>query len=815
MATPAVKVQKATLYKMISYKGATSGATKYTPLTAAAEMGKFKKSFNAGMGAMTKGMNSLGATLNSISINSQNMLEGWRDSIKSQISDNAALTKKEDKYKRLKLKRETDREKAEEKRRKLLAREETEKNAEGKQPLFKKIKTMFKEGAKAGIGGLFGGLLKLIRWDIPLLLGYKILDWVSKNPDKVQKLAQGFAAIGKFVYNVLAWSAGTALDGITKFLENPISLKGIFGLAQFLIGAAPIFLGFAFLKKPLATLKALKWVIGSLGKGIMNMMKFTKAGQKMRKFSVGKYGKLLNGALVGTGAAMATLAAGGSGAEAVGAGVGAGAGQMIGAKLGAATGIPGAGAIGGALGGLAGSKIGKGIGKMLEPIIGPLKEWFGMVSKIFNDVIGQIKEPFDKFFKTLGAFMSKILDAVEPHIPLITKILGTGFKVMFFPLIMGMKALTAIMKFFMKETGPKDEVGGGGGETKDLDEYQNVSDFATITLADGTTLKKGDEGYMEEFAKSQKAMKDGMYNNSGATYEDKTEKKSENGWEMYQRDGESFAKGGWINGPQSGYPVSLDGKQTSFIGHGKEWVGRKSGGRAFVVPFDTPATKKDSSLTSRRMGEAARGGYSLPYSIGGPVYNVNVDKLAPSFEQGGTVAIVKKVSKPKGEDRPTGMKRVLAGYADMLTGNAFDFDKRGDMKDGIKNVINQKNEEGKPGGLMRWMAGAADMMTGNLFDLDGRGNVLDGAKRLKDNVGDQINEARIKKQVEKFQKIHGAMHNPENYTINESGEPITLGGAGKQQAIVLPGKKHLDSDKFVRPKFGVIADAMTEPVELM
>ena len=832
MATPAVKVQKATLYKMISYKGATSGATKYTPLTAAAEMGKFKKSFNTGMGAMTRGLNSLGATLNSISINSQNMLEGWRDSIKSQISDNAALTKKEDKYKRLKLKRETDREKAEEKRRKLLAREETEKNNEGKQPLFKKIKTMFKEGAKAGIGGLFGGLLKLIRWAIPLLLGYKILDWVSKNPDKVQKLAQGFAAIGKFVYNVLAWSAGTALDGITKFLENPISLKGIFGLAQFLIGAAPIFLGFAFLKKPLATLKALKWVIGSLGKGIMNMMKFTKAGQKMRKFSVGKYGKLLNGALVGTGAAMATLAAGGSGAEAVGAGVGAGAGQMIGAKLGAATGIPGAGAIGGALGGLAGSKIGKGIGKMLEPIIGPLKEWFGMVSKIFNDVIGQIKEPFDQFFKTLGAFMSKILDAVEPHITLINKILVTGFKVMFFPLIMGMKALTAIMKFFMKDAGPKDEVGGGGGETQ-----TEKSSFSTSTKGTaGWNFETGKREYTGDMtadketdlriAKVRMKMHPGMDDEERKVYEDqiaRLEANRENGgWEILtseqakEKYGDlDFAKGGWINGPQSGYPVSLDGKQTSFIGHGKEWVGRKSGGRAFVVPFDTPATRKDSSLTSRRMGEAARGGYSLPYSIGGPVYNVNVDKLAPSFAQGGTVAIVKKVSKPKGEDRPTGMKRVLAGYADMLTGNAFDFDKRGDMKDGLKRVIKQKNEDGKPGGLMRWMAGAADMLTGNLFDLDGRGNVLDGAKRLKDNVGNQINEARIKKQVEKFQKIHGAMHNPENYTINESGEPITLGGAGKQQAIVLPGKKHLDSDKFVRPKFGVIADAMTEPVELM
>jgi hypothetical protein len=139
---------------------------------------------------------------------------------------------------------------------------------------------------------------------------------------------------------------------------------------------------------------------------------------------------------------------------------------------------------------------------------------------------------------------------------------------------------------------------------------------------------------------------------------------SEQAKEKYGDDG--FAKGGWINGPQSGYPVSLDGKQTSFIGHGKEWVGRKSGGRAFVVPFDTPATRKDSSLTSRRMGEASRGGYSLPYSIGGPVYNVNVEKLAPSFEQGGSVAIVKKVSKPKGEDRPARILFIPVGLSSPL-----------------------------------------------------------------------------------------------------------------------------------------------------
>lgn len=72
--------------------------------------------------------------------------------------------------------------------------------------------------------------------------------------------------------------------------------------------------------------------------------------------------------------------------------------------------------------------------------------------------------------------------------------------------------------------------------------------------------------------------------------------------------------GGWINGPQSGYPVSLDGgRSTSFIGHGTEWVGkRSSGGDAFVVPFDTPATRGGNGLTNMRMQQAKAGGYGLP-----------------------------------------------------------------------------------------------------------------------------------------------------------------------------------------------------------
>ena len=86
---------------------------------------------------------------------------------------------------------------------------------------------------------------------------------------------------------------------------------------------------------------------------------------------------------------------------------------------------------------------------------------------------------------------------------------------------------------------------------------------------------------------------------------------------------QSASKGGWISGPMSGYPVSLDGGgSTAFIGHGTEWVGFKKAaeGGAFVVPFDTPATKNNPGLTGSRMRQAKQGGYALPgYAKGGEV----------------------------------------------------------------------------------------------------------------------------------------------------------------------------------------------------
>tara|TARA_B100001113_G_scaffold37331_1_gene26528 strand:- start:1868 stop:4483 length:2616 start_codon:yes stop_codon:yes gene_type:complete len=80
----------------------------------------------------------------------------------------------------------------------------------------------------------------------------------------------------------------------------------------------------------------------------------------------------------------------------------------------------------------------------------------------------------------------------------------------------------------------------------------------------------------------------------------------------------SFAQGGWISGPMSGYPVSLDGgMSTSFIGHGTEYVARKADGGAFVVPYNTPATKTQPNLTNKRLGEAKSQGFLKGFSDGG------------------------------------------------------------------------------------------------------------------------------------------------------------------------------------------------------
>tara|TARA_B100000902_G_scaffold383875_1_gene423301 strand:+ start:399 stop:2549 length:2151 start_codon:yes stop_codon:yes gene_type:complete len=88
-------------------------------------------------------------------------------------------------------------------------------------------------------------------------------------------------------------------------------------------------------------------------------------------------------------------------------------------------------------------------------------------------------------------------------------------------------------------------------------------------------------------------------------------------------DGETpeMAKGGFIQGPMSGYPVSLDGgKSTAFIGHGTEYVAQKSKG-GYVVPIDTPATRVNPGLMGQRMTEGQNMGFNMDTFFGSSFQN--------------------------------------------------------------------------------------------------------------------------------------------------------------------------------------------------
>ncbi len=697
MAEVKAKVQKAVIYKMISYKGKT-GANSYTPLTAAQRLPKHERSISTGFTTVIAGLNALGATLNSIANNVQNMLEFWRDAISTQIRGQTDVLKQEKKTDVQEKKQEKKKEKLQFDRRKL---EQREKDATPvKKPKKFKSTLKKKEDKKkpSWLQTLFEALGTLVTMAV-----FKI---VAENPETINKLVKVILAIGSFAAKAIEFLGGLALDGIIDFLENPISLKGFFGIFKFLLGAVPLFAAFKFLKDPGKAAGLVGKVMGGIINGLKRMFGMNSKADKLKQFKLKKLGgqkgnffstrggKIATGLGSGFAAGAAIKASRGTNAEAIGGGVGAAGGQMAGAAIGSAIGGPAGGMIGGMVGTVAGGAVGKAIGPLIEPIVGPVKEWFGMISKVFNDVLADIKEPLEEFFTTLGKFMSQILEVVEPHLPLISKIISVGLQVMFAPLFLGIRALTAVMKLFT-----------GGDKKKDED----------VKPAKG----KMDGGKVPP-----------------------------------------LAKGGWITGPQSGYPVSLDsGKSISFIGHGTEWVGRKRASGGFVIPFDTPATRTNRSLTSRRYKEAARGGYTLPsYAWGGKWFK-------------------NKVSQVK----------------DRLV-----------------------DEEGKPKGAMRWLAGAADQATGGFFDFDKQGHSIYQASGQLQKAGEIIEGLKQKSQESKNKKMREALENSAPMVVNDEAPAMQQGGSSDSFPVIVDNSEdHLDQDKYIRPKFGLIAEFMTDPVEFM
>ena len=852
-----IKVPKATLYKMVSYRG-TTGGKKYTPLQSADEMGKMQGDMGKGFQAVIGGINSLGASINSIALGVQSMTSSLKTSIGKQVK----AANKIEKVQKEAIKADDDRErekiKNEQRQKKLEQRNQSEEDGEvgGKRGLFKNIGKAFKENTKKSFGGLFTGLVRLSTYFLKIVMGMAALTWIARNPEAIQRLAKTLATVGKFILNISSFLAGNAFNGLIKFLENPISLKGLFGALQFVAAAVPLFATLAFLKNPRGTVKAFAWVLSTLGKSLGGIMKAGGRMDKLRGFYRNKFAKVGLGVGLGLGAAFAVSQAGGDTFEAVGAGVGATGGAMIGQSVGNAIAGPVGGALLGAAGGFLGGKAGQGIGKFLSPLTEPLGRFFKDVGKVFNDIMAPIQESLSGFFEALGGVMNGILDFIEPHMPMITKILGIGINTLFAPLFLGLKALTAVLKFFA----PK-----GNETTTETSSYSSSMSYNTSYNPD-TGLKEVVEGTQDEGVNIVAANQHLYKNEIEKLEDDKREKKLMFG-DDYDTSGidkklleyekaynstlefggietsaskNSKAKGGWINGPMSGYPVSLDGgRSTAFIGHGLEWVGSKmASGGAFVVPYNTPATKKDSGLTSRRFREAMMGGYALPTKAeGGEVEQVigNVEVENKIMGQGFNIDI-EELRKHQAQilrqlPEGTSIDDVIAGEVNMQHTQLIKILANSDaqrathqrrrmevvskLKNNFANFLRaEPNEEGQATGWKRIYMGLADAYTGNKYDFDGRGDMLDGAEKLHTEVGNMIELAKLAL-VDKKNEIL-AQQNKVVEAPKVTADPIVTGsGGGGSFDVPINVDNDGAADPYLITRFGLVSEFNGDMADLM
>jgi len=852
-----IKVPKATLYKMVSYKGSTGGK-KYTPLQSADEMGKMQGDMGKGFQAVIGGINSLGASINSIALGVQSMTSSLKTSIGKQVKAANTIEKVQKEAIKADDDREREKIKNEQRQKKLEQRNQSEEDGEvgGKRGLFKNIGKAFKENTKKSFGGLFTGLVRLSTYFLKIVMGMAALTWIARNPEAIQRLAKTLATVGKFILNMSSFLAGNAFNGLIKFLENPISLKGLFGALQFVAAAAPLFATLAFLKNPRGTVKAFAWVLSTLGKSLGGIMKAGGRMDKLRGFYRNKFAKVGLGVGLGLGAAFAVSQAGGDTFEAVGAGVGATGGAMIGQSVGNAIAGPVGGALLGAAGGFLGGKAGQGIGKFLSPLTEPLGRFFKDVGKVFNDIMAPIQESLSGFFEALGGVMNGILDFIEPHMPMITKILGIGINTLFAPLFLGLKALTAVLKFFAPkgtetttesssfsesmsykraynpDTGLQEVIEGTQDEGVDIVAANQHNYKSQIKMLE--TEKRFDKIETEarglEFDPSQ--------------YDEKLLKleKAYNSTLEFGgiQTSASRAKGGWINGPMSGYPVSLDGgRSTAFIGHGLEWVGSKmASGGAFVVPYNTPATKKDSGLTSRRFREAMMGGYALPTKAeGGEVEQVigNVEVENKIMGQGFNIDI-EELRKHQAQilrqlPEGTSIDDVIAGEVNMQHTQLIKILANSDaqrathqrrrmevvskLKNNFANFLRaEPNEEGQATGWKRIYMGLADAYTGNKYDFDGRGDMLDGAEKLHTEVGNMIELAKLAL-VDKKNEIL-AQQNKVVEAPKVTADPIVTGsGGGGSFDVPINVDNDGAADPYLITRFGLVSEFNGDMADLM
>ena len=434
--------------------------------------------------------------------------------------------------------------------------------------------------------GFLGNLMKFFKG----LIMYKALDWIS-DPANRERVKTTLERIKKF-WEMLV-SAFTKLSNWIgenwekTFGEDKTLIERLQGIA----GLTGALAGLAFLANPVGFISNITGILQMVGGGIVNLGKFLGGSTVGRSLlAVGQgveaYNRTLNDE---------TIPEEDRQSSAIGAGVGSTTGSMVGSTIGASFLGPIGGIIGAALGGFIGENVGKFLGPIAEDFFKGIKEVFDVVMEWFEKLMEPLKQAVSEVFEALGPVMQKIVDKLKEHMPFIEKVMNILGTVVFGPLILLLKGLTGLLKLVPTES-----------EMSEIKDGQETN---------GDTPEASKGGIIP-------------YRSIGGIVPFNMD------FKLPER-----SQGGWINGPQSGYPVSLDGRGVDFIGHGLEYVAKRSSG-GFVIPVDTPHTRRDPGLTKRQAVQAKAFGYKVPgFSEGG---KINIDKLVtspvlnlPEFSTGG------------------------------------------------------------------------------------------------------------------------------------------------------------------------------------
>ena len=436
------------------------------------------------------------------------------------------------------------------------------------------------------VAGFFESLAKLAGFLFRTLVARGILKWLSdpKNLKKIEAIWNGIKSVAEFLYNFFSGAIFGMLDGIAKMWDPEASWwEKIVGFGQFFLGLGTLLLGLRWLSNPMKLVNDVIWVLKTLWTNLTNSKK------RMKK---GKWGRILGAAT--TVAAVTT--AGVITYQAVQA-------MPEGSKPNPSPTPEND----------TNTKPGGGVSLNSEHVIiaAGTNDWNDpkVGARGVGDAINNVKEMGYKPVFIPPANQ----DRYKPVHLATTKaaqeagaIIEQGQYDPKDPLHPYTHIMPSSMKSIQEKYNGAAVIGDSNAENAASPRYPHRGKSATVVA--GAIKSK-----LKPRAK------------------DKSKPK---------KDVPERAAGGWISGPQSGYPVSLTGKGVDFIGHGTEYVAPKKSGGGFVVPFNTPATKTNPGLTGRRMREASTKGFDLGgmfngFSAGG----VTVNNIFNGFAKGGFAGI--------------------------------------------------------------------------------------------------------------------------------------------------------------------------------